>query len=82
MTTIVKIKEHSKQLHECLKDKTCGIIDRGLAQCHITGRFCSYLSCPKLEGNVTQTANNQTRIGKLNYAANESSYEERKECIE
>ena len=60
-----KIEAHSKQLHKCLKDRTCGIVDRGLAQCLILGKNCSYLRCPKLEDNVTQTANNQGEIGKL-----------------
>jgi hypothetical protein len=61
----IRIEEHSEQLHKCMKDKTCGIIDRGLSLCHISGKFCSYLSCPKLEDTVTQTANNQAEVESL-----------------
>jgi hypothetical protein len=65
MNEMDKIEEHSKQLHKCLKDRTCGIVDRGLAQCLISGKYCSYLRCPKLEDNVTQPDNNQREVESL-----------------
>lgn len=42
------IKEFQKQLHICLKNGTCQIIDRGLANCSLTNGYCDLASCPNL----------------------------------
>lgn len=52
-----KIENFRRHLSECLRNGTCGIIDQGLAQCHISGNYCNLNECPKPEGSVTQTAN-------------------------
>ena len=65
MKTKERLEKYRKHLSKCLKDRTCGIVDRGLAQCLISGEYCSYLRCPKLEDNVTPTANIPARTESL-----------------
>ena len=41
--------EFEKIRHRCFFGHKCRIIDRGLAICALTGRYCNIRNCPKLK---------------------------------
>ena len=48
---INRSEEFAQQLHICMKDGTCAIIDRGLAVCHRSDdQFCNPRICLKIKG--------------------------------
>lgn len=67
------MNEHNKQIHECQKDGTCTVIDRGLANCAISGDLCDRDRCPKnvetvvhpetMESLDKRITNIETRLG-------------------
>lgn len=45
-------KEWIKILHECRKERNFTVIDRGIANCNITGELCSDRNCHRMVEDI------------------------------